>query len=85
MPREPILWREAWAAREIEPAYVKYKKGLGLGDTKCADLPEGYSPLIKAGRSAFAPNGEKLMAHGGISVEEAIVPFVRVRRKGTRT
>lgn len=200
--REPILWREAWAAREIEPAYVKYKKGLGLGDAKCdvaeyytnchalglvvdsidemthgtlagnrelasriedwlesgyletllshlveelrfevfvtsdhgnieatgtgnlqegqtvdtrgervrvyandilrdaakvklapddavawecADLPEGYSPLIKAGRGAFAPNGEKLMAHGGISVEEAIVPFVRVRRKGTRT
>lgn len=200
--RESILWREAWAAREIEPAYVKYKRGLGLGDAKsdvaeyftnchalglvvdsidemthgtiagnrelasriedwleggyletllshlveelrfevfvtsdhgnieatgtgnlregqavetrgervrvyandilrdaakaklapddamaweCADLPEKYSPLIKTGRGAFAPNGEKLMAHGGISVEETIVPFVRVRRKGSRT
>ena len=40
----------------------------------------GYSVLLADGLSAFARDGEKITAHGGISLEEVLVPFVRVRR-----
>ena len=42
----------------------------------------GYSVLLADGLSAFARDGEKITAHGGISLEEVLVPFVRVRRGG---
>ena len=41
-------------------------------------LPEGYWPLLAPGRKAFITEGKKTIGHGGISVEELIVPFVRV-------
>ena len=41
-------------------------------------LPPDFLPLFAAGRTAFALQGEALVAHGGISVEELIVPFVKV-------
>ena len=49
--------------------------------TTCLDfpaLPPDFLPLFAAGRTAFAVQGEALVAHGGISVEELIVPFVKV-------
>ncbi|KYK31512.1 MAG: BREX-3 system phosphatase PglZ [Theionarchaea archaeon] len=42
----------------------------------------GYSVLLADGLSAFARDGEKVVAHGGISLEEVLVPFIRVRRGG---
>lgn len=44
-------------------------------------LPEGRYPLYAAGRSAFVADGDVVVAHGGASIEEMIVPFVRVTRK----
>lgn len=44
-------------------------------------LPEDYLPLLAPGRSAFVREGERLVGHGGISVEEVLVPFVQVQRK----
>ncbi|QQS04454.1 MAG: BREX-3 system phosphatase PglZ [Fibrobacterota bacterium] len=41
-------------------------------------LPVDYVPLFAQDRNAFALEGEPLVVHGGISVEELIVPFVRV-------
>lgn len=41
-------------------------------------LPEGFLPLLAPGRSAFIPEGACTVAHGGISIEEMIVPLVRV-------
>jgi hypothetical protein len=43
-----------------------------------AGLPANCMPLFADGRSAFVPQGEHVVAHGGISVEELIVPFVKV-------
>jgi hypothetical protein len=43
-----------------------------------AGLPSNFMPLFAGGRSAFVPEGEQVVVHGGVSVEELIVPFVRV-------
>jgi hypothetical protein len=44
-------------------------------------LPGNYLPLLAAGRSAFIPQGKRIVGHGGISIEELIVPLIRVERK----
>jgi hypothetical protein len=44
-------------------------------------LPEDYLPLIALGRSAFIREGERIVAHGGISLEEVIIPFIRIQRR----
>jgi len=44
-------------------------------------LPNDYLALIAPHRSAFVREGDKLVGHGGITVEEVIVPLVRVERK----
>lgn len=41
-------------------------------------LPEEYLPLLAPGRKAFIREGEKTVAHGGISLEELIVPFISI-------
>ena len=43
-------------------------------------LPEDYLPLFATGRTAFVNQGVSLLAHGGLAVEELIVPFVKVSR-----
>lgn len=43
-----------------------------------AGLPTNFMPLFAGGRTAFVPKGEQVVVHGGISVEELIVPFVKV-------
>jgi len=46
-------------------------------------LPEAYRPLLAPGRTAFIHEGKTTVAHGGIAMEEVIVPFVRVERGGS--
>lgn len=41
-------------------------------------MPENFLPLLSADRSAFVQEGLRTVAHGGITLEEAIVPFIRV-------
>ncbi|NLU49221.1 MAG: BREX-3 system phosphatase PglZ [Syntrophomonadaceae bacterium] len=41
-------------------------------------LPQGYSVLLARGQSAFVLEGEEIVSHGGISLEEVVVPFVRI-------
>lgn len=43
-------------------------------------LPDDFLPLLAGGRSAFIPEGQKAVCHGGICIEEVIVPWVRVER-----
>ena len=43
-----------------------------------AGLPATFMPLFAGGRSAFVPEGDQVVVHGGVSVEELIVPFVKV-------
>ncbi|MGF6227937.1 hypothetical protein QFZ27_001892 [Inquilinus ginsengisoli] len=43
-----------------------------------AGLPADFLPLFASGRGAFVQKGEPIVAHGGISVEELVVPFLKV-------
>jgi len=45
-------------------------------------LPPGYFPLVAEGSDAFIKEGEVIVGHGGISMEEVIVPLVKFERKG---
>lgn len=44
-------------------------------------LPEDYFPLVASGRDAFVNPGESIVGHGGISIEEVIVPLIKFERK----
>lgn len=44
-------------------------------------LPDSYFALLAPGRDAFATKGAELIGHGGIAMEEVIVPFVQIRRR----
>lgn len=41
-------------------------------------LPTDFMPLFAGGRGAFVPKDDQIVVHGGPSVEELIVPFVKV-------
>jgi hypothetical protein len=43
-----------------------------------AGLPANFMPLFAGGRTAFVPVGDQVVVHGGVSVEELVVPFVKV-------
>lgn len=43
-----------------------------------AGLPANFIPLFARGRGAFVPKNDQVVAHGGISMEELFVPFVKV-------
>jgi len=42
-------------------------------------LPDDYLPLIAPNGFAFVPAGKRIVAHGGVSLQELIVPFVHVK------
>jgi hypothetical protein len=46
-------------------------------------LPSDYLPLIAPHRKAFVREDERLVSHGGLSIEEIIVPLVQVERRNT--
>ena len=45
-------------------------------------LPDNCLPLIAPGRSAFVRETERLVGHGGISLEEVVVPLVQIEEGG---
>lgn len=44
-------------------------------------LPAGYFPLVASGRDAFMNLGETCVGHGGIAIEEVIVPLVKFEKR----
>ena len=44
-------------------------------------LPADYFPLVATGRDAFVNHGDSIVGHGGIAIEEVIVPLVKFERK----
>lgn len=44
-------------------------------------LPPGRHILLAGGVKAFAHEGDEIVAHGGISLEEVLVPFVAITRE----
>jgi hypothetical protein len=45
-------------------------------------LPDDYRPLLPIGRTAFVNLGEVVVCHGGIAIEEVLVPLVEIERVG---
>jgi hypothetical protein len=45
------------------------------------NLPKDYLPLLSNKKDAFIQYGKKSLSHGGITIQETIVPFVKVERK----
>lgn len=41
-------------------------------------LPAGYVPLLAPPHQAYASRGQHLLSHGGVSMEEIIVPMIRI-------
>lgn len=46
-----------------------------------AGLPDDYFPLVATGFEAFTTKDAHTLSHGGISIEEMVVPFVRMEQK----
>ncbi|UCH94989.1 MAG: BREX-3 system phosphatase PglZ [Candidatus Aminicenantes bacterium] len=46
-------------------------------------LPENYLPLLAPHGSAFVKKNQRLVCHGGISIEEVIVPLVKIQGRET--
>ena len=44
-------------------------------------LPDDYFALLAPGRRAFVRESERPVAHGGMALEEVVVPFVEIERK----
>lgn len=44
-------------------------------------LPADYFPLVAGGRDAFVNLGDVIVGHGGIAIEEVIVPLVKFERR----
>lgn len=45
-------------------------------------LPESYLPLLAPNRKSFVREDERIVGHGGICIEELIVPLVQIERGG---
>ena len=45
-------------------------------------LPEDYLALLAPARQAFVQEKQRTVSHGGISVEELIVPLIQIERRG---
>jgi len=41
-------------------------------------LPEDYLALLAQRRSAFINEGKRTVAHGGVTIEEVVVPFIQI-------
>lgn len=44
-------------------------------------LPDGYFPLIATGNDAFVNEGESIVGHGGVAIEEVIVPLIKIETR----
>lgn len=55
--------------------------GIGAFQFGGPGLPTDFLPLYASGRGAFVPKGNKIVAHGGMALEELIVPFVKIKMK----
>jgi hypothetical protein len=44
-------------------------------------LPADYFPLVAGGRDAFVNPGDSIVGHGGVAIEEVIVPLVKFERR----
>ncbi|KKH64534.1 PglZ domain-containing protein, partial [Methanosarcina mazei] len=61
--------------------YKKIKEEYNLIEYPGAYLPKEYKYLICETSKSFGVKGQQIMTHGGINIEEVIVPFVTIDRR----
>ncbi|KMQ51965.1 alkaline phosphatase [Chitinispirillum alkaliphilum] len=44
-------------------------------------LPDEYFPLVATGNDAFVNEGDSIVGHGGVAIEEVIVPLIKVEKR----
>ena len=49
---------------------------------KCPGIPENYHIMFVKHNYAYINKDESAICHGGMSIEEAVVPFIKIERKG---
>lgn len=72
-----------YASEELRAHAARSQPGTessGVLAWKPDGLPDEYYPLLATGYGAFAQEGAVMVSHGGISLEEVIVPFVKIER-----
>jgi len=57
------------------------KNFLGTVNWHPVGLPSEYYPLIANGTDAFVNKGKTIVTHGGISIEEVIVPLIKFEKR----
>jgi hypothetical protein len=56
------------------------EKYPGSLEWPCIGLPDDYLPLVAPPLRAFVGEGKRTVGHGGICIEEVIIPFVTIAR-----
>jgi hypothetical protein len=67
------VYADRRAAARVQDAFAATQLWGGDGL-----LPEGVWALIPTGRTAFAQAGQVVVTHGGLTLDELIVPFVEI-------
>lgn len=87
-PSEGVLVdRSGQRVRVYPDVTIRDHAAKNLGARACSwkskTLPESYLPVLHTGRGAFVPPGQILVCHGGISLDEMIVPFIEFSQAST--
>ena len=59
------------------------KRFPGALEWPASGLPEDYLALLAPARRSFVRESERPVAHGGVTLEEVVVPFVEIERSGS--
>ena len=57
----------------------------GALEWPASGLPENYLALLAPARRSFVRESERPVAHGGVTLEEVVVPYVEIQRSGSTT
>lgn len=69
------IYQDRNAALRIQSAFAE----TILWENDGLNPPDLFA-LMPSKRRAFAPNGEVVVTHGGVTIDEVIVPFIRIDR-----
>lgn len=69
------LYKDELLLKQVQNEYPESIWWTGQG------LPEHYYVLLAKGRTAFTGENEETIAHGGIALEEVVVPFICLRKE----
>lgn len=68
------IYQDANLRKHVKKQFPKTHEWEPIG------LPDSYFPLIAPERRAFGLEGKTTVCHGGISLEEVVVPFIKIER-----